>query len=229
MSTRKVLGKSADKLKDKTVAIIGVGGLGCTTANLLARLGIKLILVDFDVVKQSNLERQILYDRNDLSRKKVVAAKDKLEQFTQIKIIDDGVDKDNIAKIIPKDIDLVIDCTDNVKARLIINRFCKQNNINWIYSAAVSNIGAIYLINNKKDGACYECLQQDKEGETSCEIGVLSSLVGMIASITSNVAVQYLTNNKSEDKFLRINMNDNSIMKLTVKKNSKCEICGGLK
>jgi len=93
MSTIKVLGENANRFKDKTVLIVGLGGLGCTVANLLARLGINLILVDYDVVSLSNLERQILYDKNDLSKKKVEAAKRKLEQFTDIKIIDDGLDK----------------------------------------------------------------------------------------------------------------------------------------
>jgi len=226
MSTRKVLGKNAEKLTDKNVMIVGVGGLGCTCANLLARLGINLILVDYDVISLSNLERQILYGKDDLSKKKVVVAKKKIEQFANITIIDDGIDKNNISRIFSKkNIDLVIDCTDNAKARLLLNRYCKKNNIDWIYSAAVSNVGAIYFIDNKNNGPCYECLQQEKEGQTSCEIGVLNSLVVMVASMTANIAVNYLANNRIEDKFLRINMNDNSIMKLKVKKNLECKTC----
>ena len=221
MSTRKVLGKNAENLKDKTVLIAGVGGLGCTVANLLARVEINLVLVDYDVVSQSNLERQILYDKNDLSKKKVVVAKKKLEQFTNIKIIDDGITEENISKIISKNIDLVIDCTDNVKARLLLNKYCKKNKINWIYSAAVCNIGAIYFIDNKNNSPCYECIQQEKEGNTSCQVGVLNSLVVMVASMSVNIAVNYLTNGKIEDKLLRINMNDNSVIKLSVKKNCK--------
>jgi len=223
MSTRKVLGKNFENLKDQTVLIVGVGGLGCTVANLLARLSVNLILVDYDVVSQSNLERQILFDKDDISKKKVVVAKKKLEQFTNIKIIDDGIAKDNIVKIIPKNIDLVIDCTDNAPTRLIINDYCKKNNINWIYSAAVCNIGAIYFIDNKHDGPCYSCINQEKSGETSCQIGVLNSLVVMIASMTVNIAVSYLTDGKVEDKLLRINMNDNSVMKINVKK--QCKKC----
>jgi len=223
MSTRKVLGKNVEKLSDKNVLIVGVGGLGCTVANLLARVGVNLILIDYDVVSASNLERQILYDKEDVSQKKVKVAKSKLEQFTNIKIFDAGIEKENIAKIISKNIDLVIDCTDNVKTRLILNEYCKKNNINWIYSAAVCNIGAIYFINNKNQGPCYECIQQEKEGSTSCEIGVLNSLVVMVASMTTNIAINYLVNEKIEDKLVRINMNDNSVMKLVVKK--KCLKC----
>jgi len=226
MSTRKVLGKNAEQLKDKNVVIIGVGGLGCTVANLLARLQVNLTLIDYDVVSLSNLERQILYDKDDLSKKKVKVAQKKLEQFTNIKIIDEGIEENNIKKLIPKNTDLMIDCTDNVKTRLILNRYCIKNKINWIYSGAICNIGAIYFIDNKNNGPCYECMQQDKDGQTSCEIGVLNSLVVMVASMTVNIAVNYLTNGKIEDKLIRINMNDNNLIKINVKKNIKCSACG---
>jgi molybdopterin/thiamine biosynthesis adenylyltransferase len=223
MSTRKVLGKSFENIKRKTVVIIGIGGLGCTVANLLARLGVKLILIDKDIVEETNLERQILYDKKDLLKPKVEAAADKLSEFSNIIAVNKELDDGNIGKIITKDIDLVIDCTDNTKTRLTINEYCRKNNINWIYSAAVRDIGAIYFIDNKNKGPCYECIQQDKEGPKAREIGVLNSLVVMVASMTVNVAVNYLTSGKTEDKLLRINMNDNSVMKINVKK--KCRLC----
>jgi adenylyltransferase/sulfurtransferase len=224
MSTHKVLGKNTENLKDKTVVIIGVGGLGCTATNLLARLKIKLIIVDDDIVDDTNLERQILYDKNDLLKKKVDAVKEKLSQFTEIKNICEELVKENISKIIPRSVDLVIDCTDNVKTRLLINDYCKKNNINWIYSGAVSNIGSIYFIENKNNGPCFRCFNQEKSGETSCEIGVLNSIVVMVASMTVNLAVNYLVSGKIENKLLRINLNDNTLTKINVKKNSKC-IC----
>ena len=222
MSTKKVLGKSTEKLKDKTVLIVGVGGLGCTVTNLLARLGIKLIIVDNDIVDDTNLERQILFDKKDLLKSKVDVVKEKLSQFAEIKSINEGLIEKNIDKIIQKNIDLVIDCTDNIKTRILINRYCLKNNINWIYSGAVSNIGAIFFIDNKNKSPCYECLQQNKDGETSCEIGVLNSIVVMIASMTVNIAVNYLSNKKIEDKLLRINFSDNSLTKINVKKNKNC-------
>lgn len=225
MSTRKVLGKKVETLKDKTIAIIGLGGLGCTTANLLARLKINLIIVDNDIVDDTNLERQILYDKSDLLKSKVKATEEKLSQFTKIIAINKELNDKNIKEIIPKNINLVIDCTDNIKVRKTINNYCIKNKINWIYSGAVSNIGAIYFIDNKNNGPCYECLQQNKDGETSCEIGVLNSLVVMVSSLTVNMAVNYLVNNKIEDKLLRINLNNNSIMKFNVKKYNNCIVC----
>jgi adenylyltransferase/sulfurtransferase len=222
MSTKKVLGKNVEKLQGKTIAIIGLGGLGCTATNLLARLKINLILVDNDIVDDTNLERQILYDKSDLLKNKVDATFEKLSQFTKISAINKELNEKNINEIIPKNIDLIIDCTDNIKARLAINRYCIKNNINWIYSAAVGNVGAVYFINNKEHGPCYECLQQNKEGETSCNIGVLNSLVVMIASMSVNIAINYLVNNKIENNFLRINLNNNNLTKILVKKRNNC-------
>jgi adenylyltransferase/sulfurtransferase len=238
MSTRKVIGKSAEQLKDKVVLIIGLGGLGCNVANLLARLKINLVLVDDDIVDNTNLERQILYYNKDLLKSKVESAKEKLSEFTNIKSINERLMEKNIAKIFSesekkfsKKIDLVIDCTDNIETRLLINKYCKKNSIDWIYSGAVHSIGAIYFIDNKSSDSksgkkpCFECINENKNGETSCEIGVLNSLVVMVASLVSNIAVKYLSTGKIEDKMLRINLNDNSITKINVKKNKNCNIC----
>ncbi len=228
MSTRKVFGKSAEKLKSKRVLIVGIGGLGCTVANLLARLEIKLKFVDNDIVDDTNLERQILYDKGDILKNKVDAAKEKLSQFTKIEAISEKLTSKNIGKRIPQDIDLVIDCTDNVEARLLINDYCMKNNINWIYSGAVGDIGSIYFIDNKNDGPCFRCFNQEKSGETSCNIGVLNSIIVAVASIIVNVAVNYLVLGKIEEKLIRINMRDNSMTKINVKKNKRC-VCSDKK
>jgi adenylyltransferase/sulfurtransferase len=225
MSTRKVLGKNVEELKNKKVVIVGVGGIGCTVANLLARLGIGLTIIDHDIVDDTNLERQILFDKNDLLKYKIDAAKEKLSQFTEIKTIREELTKNNIT-IIPENVDLVIDCTDNVETRLLINDYCRKNKINWIYSGAVSNIGTVFFVGAEKN-ACYQCLNLEKNGETSCEIGVLNSIVTMIASLIVNVAVNYLVNEKIEDKLIRINFNDSTLIKIRVNKNPECKSCRG--
>ncbi|HYD03761.1 MAG TPA: HesA/MoeB/ThiF family protein [Alphaproteobacteria bacterium] len=229
MSTKKVLGKSSEKLSEKKVLIVGLGGTGCSVANLLARLKINLILVDDDIVDNTNLERQILYYDSDLLKSKTESSKEKLSEFANIISINERLSENNISKIIPTDIDLVIDCTDNIETRLLINKYCRKNKIDWIYTGAVHSIGAIYFIDNKSEEsnrkACFECMNGNKDGETSCEIGVLNSLVVIVASFASNLAVSYLSGRKIEDKMLRINLNDNSINKISVKKNHSCIVC----
>jgi adenylyltransferase/sulfurtransferase len=89
MSVIKIFGKDAEKLKQKKVVIIGIGGLGCTVSNLLARMKVNLILIDDDIVDDTNLERQTLFEIKDLLKPKSLVAKEKLEQFTKINSVNE--------------------------------------------------------------------------------------------------------------------------------------------
>ncbi len=222
MSIRKIHSEFENKMKDKRIIVIGAGGLGCVVADLLARMNIGFTIVDDDIVDDTNLERQILFNNNDLLKKKVDVVAEKLKEFSTINAIDERLDEKNVKEIIGK-ADLVIDCTDNMSTRKIINEYCVKDNIAWIYSGAVGDIGTVYLI---KDNACFECINQDKDGETSCEIGIMNSIVAIVGAWTVNIALQYLLDEKSEDKLLRINLKTNEIIKLSTKKNIKCKVCG---
>jgi adenylyltransferase/sulfurtransferase len=216
------IGKDAEKLKQKKVVIIGIGGLGCTVSNLLARMKVNLILIDDDIVDDTNLERQTLFEIKDLLKPKSLVAKEKLEQFTKINSVNERLTYENIGKIIMKDIDLVIDCTDNIETRLLINKYCHDNNIPWIYTGAVGNIGIIYFID--KDRPCYECINKNKQGDTSCEIGVLNTIVTSVASIATHCAIEFLVNKKIENDIIRISGYE--ITKIKTKRDPKCKICG---
>jgi len=220
--TIKKIYKNFEKIKNKKIFIIGAGGLGCVVAELLARMNIDFTIIDDDIVDDTNLERQILFNKNDLLKKKVNVVKEKLKEFSEIKAIDKRLNEKNVKETI-SNADLVIDCTDNIDTRKIINKYCVKNNISWIYSGAVGEIGTIYLI---KDNACFECINQNKEGETSCEIGVLNSIVAIVGAWTVNIALQYLLEKKIEEKLIRINLKNNEMMKINVKKNPECKICG---
>ncbi len=208
-------------IKDKTIAIVGVGGLGSTTAQLLARMGPKkLILIDFDKVEDVNLERQILYDKKDINKAKVVCAKEKLQQFCDIEIENKKLTKENINF---HNIDLLIDCTDNIEVRKVINEYCRTNKLPWIYSAAVQQIGAIFFIH--PEGPCYECFNSDKKGEKCADVGVLNSTVSMVASLTVNIAIEYLVFNIYPKELFRLNLKNYSLSKIKVNKNPNCIIC----
>lgn len=221
MTIKKIF-EDFEKIRNKKITIIGAGGLGCVVADLLARMNINFTIVDDDIVDDKNLERQILFNKNDLLKKKVDVVKEELKEFSDINTINERLNEKNIKNII-KNSDLVIDCTDNFETRKIINEYCVKNTIAWIYSGAVGNIGTIYLI---KNNACFECINKDKEGETSCEIGVMNSIVAIIGAWTVNIALRYLIENKIEDKLIRINLRNNEFNKINTKKNPKCEICG---
>ena len=207
----------------KTALVIGVGGLGCTSASLLARHGINLILIDGDVVEKSNLDRQILFYKNDVGKPKVECAKNKLEEFTKVNIIFDNFNKNSINKYkkLFKDIDIIIDCTDNLETREIINKFSFKNLIPWIYSAGVKDYGTVYFIDpNNKERACYNCFNLNKQGESACDVGVLNTTVSIIGAMSARMAVEYLETNKYENDMIRLK--ENLLYKLKIKRNREC-------
>ncbi len=208
-------------IKEKTIAIVGVGGLGSITAELLARMQPKkLILIDFDKIEEINLERQILYDKKDIGKSKVICAKEKLEQFCDIEIKNGKLTKENIDF---QNIDLLIDCTDNVAIRLVINEYCRRNKIPWIYSAAVQQIGSVFFVS--PEGPCYECFNQDKQGKKCSEVGVLNSTVSIVASLVVNIAIEYLIFNIYPKELFRLNLKNYSFDKILVNKNPSCKLC----
>lgn len=221
-----VLGKEGlKKIKNSKIAIIGTGGLGSYVCTLLARMQPKeIIIIDFDVVEESNLERQALFDFKNVNKIKVKCAKSRLSNFCKITAYNQRINKDNISKLIPKDIDLIMDCVDNTDARITINSFCKKNKINWIHAAVVQQVGIIAFIDNSKNksSGCFECFNQEKQGKKALEIGVLNSAVAVIGSMSANIAINYLSKGIYPKEIIRVNLNDYSILKLKYKKGNCC-------
>ncbi|MBM3712580.1 MAG: thiazole biosynthesis adenylyltransferase ThiF, partial [Actinobacteria bacterium] len=139
------------KLSESKVTIIGCGGLGSNTANNLVRAGVGFIrIIDKDKIELSNLQRQQLFDEEDIKKElpKVIAAKNKLNLINpdiEIDAVAGSVNKKNIKKYI-KDVDLVLDGTDNFITRFIINNACVENNIPWIFGAVAASYGMVCSI-----------------------------------------------------------------------------------
>ena len=132
-----LIGKNNQEyLMKKKVLVIGAGALGSSILTLLARNGINLGIVDKDIVKKENLIRQILYDENDIGKKKVIVAKEKLSKINShinIEIYDTWFDENSFN--ISKGYDILVGSTDNLKSRLIINEASIYYNIPSIYVA----------------------------------------------------------------------------------------------
>lgn len=214
MRNEKILGKGS--LKGKSVVIVGVGGTGCAVAQLLSRLGLKLILIDRDLVEETNIERQILFNKSDIGKPKVTAAKERLGNA-------EARFEDVNHQTIDLDADLVIDCTDNIETRLLINDYCKKKGIPWIYTGAVGRIGAVYFNKN----ACFSCFNKSNYGQTCSEVGVLNTTVSLVGSIAAAIAVDYLALGKVEEDLIRINMENNALEKIKIKKDPDCNPCNG--
>src|SRR3989344_5298762 len=150
-----VLGKGLDTLQNKTIAIIGLGGTGCIVALLLARMAPKkLVIMDRDVVEATNLERQIIYNKEDVGKGKVEAASQKLSEWCAV--------ESHFTDLMPRTIplldhaDLIIECTDNNETRLLINDYCKKNKKQWIANGAIGQKG--FVCSFQPDQPCFQCI-----------------------------------------------------------------------
>lgn len=137
------------KLKHSKILLIGLGGIGSTASIYLASAGIgTLLLADYDVVEVSNLQRQILYSTGDIKKNKVDIAKYNLLKHNEsIKYfaIKKKLNKKNIAKYI-KYADLILDCTDTMHIRQIINRMCVDTNKPLISASAIGFKGQLLSV-----------------------------------------------------------------------------------
>ena len=226
----KEIGKNGqEKLRKSTVAIIGLGALGSNSAELLARAGVgKLISIDRDIVELSNLQRQSLFNENDVGKPKASSAKEHLSKINSVVKINFFIDDlyfENIGKIFNEKIDLILDCTDNLETRFLINDFSIKNKIPFIYSSAVGSKGYIFNIIPKKT-PCLKCFLKEVTQLDTCEtVGVLNSIINIISSIQSNEAFKILLNKNYEKNLLFFDIWKNELSKIKVNKNKNCVCC----
>ncbi|MFT2112325.1 HesA/MoeB/ThiF family protein [Marinomonas sp. 2405UD68-3] len=187
------------KLLDARVLMVGVGGLGNIAASYLVAAGVgHLVLVDDDVVENSNLQRQVLFKERNVGQKKVHAAKQQLEALnssTHIEVIDTRLSEAALSKQIEK-VGLVMDCTDNFTIRQQINQLCYSHKTPLVSAAAIRWEGQI--ISFRFDQAlspCYQCLYPNLSSEAlSCsQSGIISPVVGSIGVLQSLEALKILS------------------------------------
>lgn len=226
-----------DRLEKSRVAVIGLGALGSVSANLLARAGVGFLkLIDRDYIEINNLQRQVLYDENDLAENlpKAVAAKKKLEATnSDIKIQADAADLNaqTIGTLL-ESIDLVIDGTDNFETRFLINDFCLKKRIPWIYGGAVGTEGMSYVI-LPNEGPCLRCLFGEAPAtenvQTCDQVGILAPVAHLISSFQAIEAIKILAGHKeSVDRQLwKVNLWDRQFKSINLEHLNQCTGCQG--
>ncbi|WP_133406996.1 HesA/MoeB/ThiF family protein [Parashewanella tropica] len=184
------------KLKQASVVIVGVGGLGTLVSHYLAAAGVgKIHLFDGDSIDLSNLPRQLLFSDDDIGLNKAETAAEKLwAQYgdCEIKVTNQHFDAQS-QNDIDEDVLVIIDCCDNFEARRSINRFCVENE-KLLVSVAVANFNLQAMVYQPDDSGCYQCLYPDstETAENCATVGVLGPMVGIAASIQSLLAVKLL-------------------------------------
>jgi len=221
-----------EKLQAAKVLIIGLGGLGSPVALYLAAAGVgELLICDFDEVDVSNLQRQIIHDTNTIGQSKVDSAKTRLSELNpEITItgINQPVDELILDKEVPA-VDLVVDCTDNLAIRLLINQYCVKHKTTLVSGAAIRMEGQVSLFLNEGNGPCYQCLFPDTQAsELTCsEAGVLSSTVGIIGSLQAQETLKLLMNigTSPDGSLLLMDGMTGDWRKMTVSKRADCPVC----
>ena len=221
------------KLSNSSILIIGVGGLGSAASLYLTVSGIrKLTLVDFDSVDESNLSRQILFQKEDIGMNKAIVAKRKLEAFNQdilINAIEKRLNEDELREFI-NDSNLVIDATDNHESRLMINQITYEQRKPLCIGAAIRYEGHLITILNKdKNESCLNCLYTlGDESLLDCDgIGVLSPVVGIMGSMMAMEAIKTISGlNKDQKSTVSVfDLKNNIYNKINLEKRVNCDIC----
>ena len=216
--------EAQEKLKVSRVLVIGAGGLGCPVLSYLAASGVgKLTIMDFDIVEVGNLQRQVIYDMNDLGKNKAIAASQKLKAFNplvNIIAIEKGLEKSNALETIAN-YDVVVDATDNFETRYLINDACVLLNKPFVFASILGFEGQVSVF-NYQDGPTYRCLYPEppaKENAPDCnENGVIGALAGMVGCIQANEVLKVISGVgvTLSGKLLIVDLLHNSFSKLSI-------------
>jgi adenylyltransferase/sulfurtransferase len=216
------------RLKNSHVIVIGLGGLGCSSAIYLTAAGVgHLTIVDFDVVQLSDLNRQVLYWEEDIDEKKVLVAQRKLSKLNpNIKIISifTKITEKNVFNIIDG-AQVVVDGLDNISTRLFVNSACVKHKIPYIYGGVSRLRGMMTTIIPGKT-PCLACLYP-KGSRGGKALGVLGVIPGVIANLQSLESIKLLIGYSPSfaGKLLRFNGNDMKFQIDDLKRNESCKVC----
>ncbi len=221
-------------LKHSSVAIVGVGGLGIPAAVYLTAAGVgKVGLVDGDTVEMSNLQRQFLFIEADIGRKKVEVAAERLRRVNpNVEVVACGqrLDSGNALEVI-RDYEVVVDATDNLPSRYLINDACVLLGKPDVYASALGFDGQASVF-FALQGPCYRCLNPDPpppESVKSCEdTGVFGVLPGVMGVLQAVQAIHILLGIGSPlvGRLLVFNGLDTSFDEVRIKKDAACKVCG---
>lgn len=229
-----IIGKKGQALVGTTtIAIVGLGALGSVSAELLTRAGIgKLILIDRDIVELTNLQRQVLYTEKDIDLPKATALEAHLNQINStIKIASMPIDltSKNIHAL--NDADIILDGTDNLYTRFLINEFCRKYKKSWIYAGAIKTTANLMVITPPQPHTptpCFRCVFQEATGLDTCDTaGILNTTSMLIASMQVTEALKIILGKPTIQGLLSYDLWHQRLSIISVKKNSECPVCKG--
>lgn len=223
------------KLINARVLIVGAGGLGCPAALYLAAAGVGTMgIADFDVVEISNLNRQVLHTTADVGRMKTESAHDAIKRLNpEITVVtyEERLTAATVLDVI-KDYDVVMDATDNIKTKLLLNDACHFARKPYIFGGAVHFVGQASVLYTAAGGPCIRCLfpgHPEESSTPSCnEAGVMGVVPGLIGIVQATEALKIILTigEPMIGKFFYYSALDASFNTMIFQKNPNCPLCG---
>ena len=221
-----------NRLKQSSVLVIGMGGLGSPVALYLAAAGIGHIYVaDHDRVERSNLQRQIIHSLDNIGQNKVSSARQTMQAlnpWTKVTEINQKLEAQELNKYVALS-DVVVDCSDNFTTRFAINKACVEHKVPLVSGAAIRFEGQVAVFNLNSLSACYQCLYQpDIQLEENCfDQGVLSPLVGTIGTLQATEVIKIISGcgKVSDSQLTLYDALNTEFRKLQITKDVNCSIC----
>ncbi|MBD0355668.1 MAG: molybdopterin-synthase adenylyltransferase MoeB, partial [Rubrobacter sp.] len=222
------------KLKSSRVLTIGAGGLGSPLALYLAAAGVGTLgIVDFDIVDESNLQRQIIHGTSDLGRPKMESARDRIQDINpnvSVEAFEEALSSENALEIF-EDFDVIVDGTDNFPTRYLVNDASVLSGKPNVYGSIFRFEGQASVF-YAKEGPCYRCLYPEPPPPglvPSCaEGGVLGILPGAIGTIQATETVKLILG-IGEPLIGRLLLYDAlgmSFREMKLRKDPNCPVCG---
>lgn len=225
-----------ERLLSSSVAVVGCGALGTNIASTLVRAGVgKVRIIDRDYIELNNLQRQILFDEEDIAQglPKAVAAVEKLKRvnsLVELEPVVADVNPDNVEGLI-SDVDLVMDGSDNFEVRFLLNDACVKNNVPWVYGGVIATSGMTMAI-LPHHTPCFRCFlaEMPVPGSTpTCDtVGVLGAAVNVVASLEVAEGLKILVGREQErhDRLLYMDVWGGTLERLELTKGaSPCPTC----
>jgi adenylyltransferase/sulfurtransferase len=222
------------RLKDARVLMVGAGGLGSPIGLYLAAAGVgRLGIVEFDVVDETNLQRQLLHGTKDVGRKKLDSARDRIRDVNpNVEVVghETRLASENALEII-RGYDLVVDGTDNFATRYLVNDACVLLGKPNVYGSIFRFEGQSTVF-CAEDGPCYRCLYPEPPPPgmvPSCaEGGVLGILPGLIGTVQATEAVKLITGigEPLVGRLLLVDALTMQFRTVKLRKNPQCPACG---
>jgi len=221
-----------DKLRDASVAVVGVGGLGASSAMLLARMGVgTLYLIDRDLVSLSDLHRQFLYEEDDIGLPKVYAAEKRIKRFNSgvtVYPIAASLQSHMAADAVGKAM-VIADGLDSMPPRYYLNRLAVKLRKPYVFASAIETYGNVSTI---LPGTT-PCLEEfygglyDVDLPKCAEVGIYPSILSVISGIAVAETISILTGNppRLAGKLLLADLHVPSTEVVDLSVNRSCPVC----